>query len=390
MIDNRFQDKYAKLISSAIDEYAHSHLITVELTPTNACNCNCKYCFENDHSMHSIDYASQNRQIALLVDLCENFDPVKCKRIQIVFWGGEPMLNSEFIQDVVRATYRYDFVSYMMYSNGTLTDAFKKFIDSPIIKTNNYRFSIQLSYDGDVHHIAMRGNNISSIMDTAQLLSSSGFHISFKATLAFSMVKHFSDLWKSYEELYEKFGDCVTYYPTLDTSNADLNENIIDVWNAQVIKVAKYEYKFIQKHGHSLISWYDPFHIKKMTCNLNYHIAINTDGNIYICHGCFYSKNKDAFKLGHINSIKSLYDVLHMLFNECYADSQCYRCGAIFCNVCHIACVNPENFVEDWYSCRVSNKLRCKCFKQFSKVFNALTLALIDHNMLIEQSKYHM
>ena len=111
----------------------------------------------------------------------------------------------------------------MMYSNGTLLDAYEKFIENPIISRNNYRFEVQLSYDGSPHNEKMRGYGEDKILKTARLLFKSGFKVSFKATLVFNMLKHFVDAWKSYERLYDEFGSSVRYSPTLDTTNIGID-----------------------------------------------------------------------------------------------------------------------------------------------------------------------
>ena len=371
-------------IASDIEQMSHNlDDLTVELTPTNACNCNCKYCFEQDHSQCTIDEKSQEKQISLLIELCENFDPLKFNEVHIVFWGGEPMLNSGFIEQVVEATSKYKFVTYMMYSNGTLFNAYEDFIKNPIIANNNYRFEVQLSYDGSPHNEKMRGYNEDDILKTARLLFNAGFKLSFKATLTFTMIKHFADAWQSYKKLYDEFGDNARYSPTLDTTNFGIDDESKEEWKKQVIEVAKLEYKFIQKHGHSLISWYNPFYKSKCSCKLDYHAAINTNGDIYLCHGCFYSKHKDKFKLGSIDNIKTLYKVLQDNFSKSKNNFKCMMCSAMFCNVCHISCVDPNDYVNDWHMCKSSNQDRCWFFKYFSYIFNLLTCALIDSKMLL-------
>ena len=383
-MSDSISSKYQTLVSNVTNVCSRQKSITIELTPTNACNCNCKYCFEHDHSQRKIDYRLQNRQLQLLVKLCEEFDPAQFNRVNIVFWGGEPMLNLDFVQQVVRATCKYKFVYYMMYSNGTLVDKFKQFTNDPIVKSICHRFEVQLSYDGDKHHKAMRGDNSASIFETAHMLVDAGFSISFKATLVFDKIGFFVDSWKSYERLHDEFGSIARYCPTLDTMNVGLTSEIVDDFYRQSIEVAKCEYKFIAKYGYPLISWYDPYHMNRQSCRLDYHAAIDTDGSIYLCHGCFYSSSKQKFKLDHIDEISSLYDVLHEVFYNSRENEECKACGAFFCNICHVACVDSSNFIDDWQQCRSSNRLRCACFRAFSRAFTALTLALIDNNVLMQ------
>jgi len=133
----------------------------------------------------------------------------------------------------------------MMYSNGTLFNAYKKFVENPIVLRNNYRFEVQLSYDGSPHNEYMRGYDEDKILSTARLLFKQGFKVTFKATLVYSMLKHFADAWKSYERLHDEFGSTIRYSPTLDTTDSGIDCCSKAEWIQQCIKVAKLEYQFI-------------------------------------------------------------------------------------------------------------------------------------------------
>ena len=43
--------------------------------------------------------------------------------MSITFWGGEPLLNLEFVEKIISATIEHDFVNYYMFTNGTLIDS---------------------------------------------------------------------------------------------------------------------------------------------------------------------------------------------------------------------------------------------------------------------------
>ena len=116
----------------------------------------------------------------------------------------------------------------------------------------------------------------------------------------------------------------------------------------------------------------------KLVCNIDYNINIHLDGNIYPCHGCSYSCNKKDFILGNTSQIKSLKDVLCKQIEDYRRPKECELCGAVFCNVCHVAEVKTETFKDDWTKCMTNNKLRCKYFKHFGKIKTMLDLALVD------------
>lgn len=97
----------------------------VEITITNRCNCNCEYCFEGSHDDISSP-AEEERQIKILEDYCKEFDLSNHNRLNVIFWGGEPMMNTKFLFRLIEVSYRYDFVRYMMYSNGLLVDKYEE------------------------------------------------------------------------------------------------------------------------------------------------------------------------------------------------------------------------------------------------------------------------
>lgn len=350
--------------------------IHIEITTTNQCNGNCSYCFESDHSKSCIDPKIQSRQLELIVRLCESFDSEKNSSVQLVFWGGEPMMNFDFIKRIIDATVKYEFVQYFMYSNGTLIDKFKELISLDCADQLKERFSIQLSYDGEPHNAIKRGDTREKILETAGFLAQSGFRIQFKATLSFDMVKNWPEMWKSYEELNEQFNDQLSYSPTLDTCISDWPDIGYEEWKDAVNEVMRLEHKFIKKHGRPLLSWISDTD-SKMACSIDESVCLHVDGGIYICHGCQYSSHAADFMLGDVNEIESLNEVLNKYDDFKPRSPECKDCIASFCNVCHITQVDSKNFRTDWLSCMSKNALRCKYFKYFGYAKNALELALL-------------
>ena len=252
--------------------------IFVELTMTNNCNCHCKYCFEGDHPLEERNLEEEQRQFNLLIDLCNTFDTNKYNWLTFSFWGGEPFLNTDFMFKIINATYKYDFVRYHIYSNGTLEHKYKELLNQDFINNLKDRLHIQLSYDGEPHHSLKRGNNSDKIFIVAKMLKVTNIKFDFKATLSFDMIKYLPEIWKSYEKLYEEFGNTIRYYPTLDTTLDSLE--YYSEWKNALQQIIKYEYLFVKKHNHPLWGWFDE--TSKRNCMLGNSIFIHNDGNIYI------------------------------------------------------------------------------------------------------------
>lgn len=92
--------------------------------------------------------------------MCEDIDSglaSKYDGVQLTFWGGEPFLRPDRMLDLIRRTSKYGFVSYHVYTNGTLCDETAAFISDPAYKAVAGRFFVQVSYDGDPCNQLRRG-----------------------------------------------------------------------------------------------------------------------------------------------------------------------------------------------------------------------------------------
>lgn len=348
----------------------------IEITTTDDCNCNCKYCFEhnNNYCKKDRNLKIEERQIELLKATCQQFKRDKYQWLTISFWGGEPLLNIDFMLDIINVTCQYDFVRYHIYSNGTLVEHFKKLISQSFIEQIKNRLHVQLSYDGEPHHSFMRGDNSKRIFETADVLKEVGVQFSFKATLSFDMLDKIHEIWKSYEKLYEKYGVAARYSPTLDTTYK--SDDKLDVWISSLLKILPLESKFIKKHGHTLWDWFS-LKPKKANCMLGNSIHVHNNGKIYICHGCAYIDNNKNLQLGDINNIQSFLDVLSDKYQLNAIPYECQRCCATYCQVCHAneIDVNKDPY-EQWISCRTNNFSRCKYYKIFGFLSKILKLSV--------------
>ena len=93
----------------------------VEITVSDSCNKNCSYCFEKRGSCSSGDKFSEWKPLILAA--CEDVDAGKflgVDGIALTFWGGEPFIRYDRMLDLIDATSKYGFITYHVYTNGTL------------------------------------------------------------------------------------------------------------------------------------------------------------------------------------------------------------------------------------------------------------------------------
>lgn len=352
--------------------------VNIEIAITDRCNCKCAYCFEGSNCQSKVDRNIQARQLQLIEQYCKTFDTAKHSFLVIDFWGGEPTLNMSFIEEIINKTILFPFVRYHMYSNGILFSNFFKFLFNEHIDELRNRLQIQLSYDGEPHNTIKRGKFKDQIFKTFEMLKENGFHIAFKATLSYDMIKQLPEIWKSYEDACNKFGlEYVQYHPTLDTAYDENNIKYFNDWKNALIIIAKYELDFVKQHGHNLMTWFSSLD-ERAVCGLSNRVHLDVDGNIYVCHGCPYSKHKQDFCLGNVNDIDSLTTLIDRDVQSSFRNSQCIECGATFCNQCHVSIVDSSDYEKTWLSSLGKDKIRCMFFKYFGKVKNAYDMVLLN------------
>lgn len=350
--------------------------LEIEICITNACNKSCSYCFERCHQSN-INIDEETRQLQLITDLCQKFDIMKYSSLNIVFWGGEPMMNINFIKKIINNTKQYTFINYFMYTNGTILSAFLTLVMLPDFELIKNRFTIQISYDGEPHNTIKRGYSYTDISRTLQLLYENNINVKFKATLSYDMIINLPEIWKSYAELDRNFPLFnVQYAPTLDTNVFDIPIKYLNDWKQSLIQIVRYELDRLKTGKKYLMSWFYCIDEKKF-CGINERIMLNDDGKIYICHGCPYAKNSNDFIIGYTNKIKSLFDIMLFNHNVDQLKDSCKKCGAEICTNCHITMCNSKMWEKTWTTFFDSNHCRCNFFKMFGIIKHAMNLAIL-------------
>jgi sulfatase maturation enzyme AslB (radical SAM superfamily) len=120
--------------------------MTVVLTA--ACNLRCAYCYQNAKAPRKIDWATLEAAIDVMLKS-------RRRKVELVFYGGEPLLEFDLIRSAVecveRKRPRHPEVRFAIITNGTLLgEEQAAFLDQ-------HEFGIQLSFDGIREAQALRG-----------------------------------------------------------------------------------------------------------------------------------------------------------------------------------------------------------------------------------------
>lgn len=367
----------------------HIRSYALEFTTTNACNWKCDYCFEDGCDRSTI---IDNNRIPTLINktkefLNSEFFYKKFDILKVDFWGGEPFMNPEPIKKFIEEFMHDERVVFHAYTNGSmidpLLDIFQEAAKQPSI--NNQKILIQFSYDGaPIHNLRRKDKKGGATGDKtirqAMKTANAGIPVSFKATLMIKDFDHFTDAWDDYyNNIYSVFKEysTVSYSPTIDYTQ-DYNEVDLrkDELEKQLVDIASKEIDFYKKEGRFLLSWFSGRNSlctsgRNMTC-------VDTNGDLYYCHGTMYEKNKSDFSFGNIyehgfvnkltNNHKKFYECNQStpdVCTNCVAES-CYRC-----NVQKYQNSNKSDFMDKWMDFTCVEEM-CNYFKLIGSIKFAL------------------
>ena len=135
---------------------ASRELEALEVVLTDACNLRCLYCYQNDKKPRSLSWDTLRGTLDLLLHS-------RRKRLEVLFLGGEPLLEFSLIRravDYVRVVRPRDKrVRYTLVTNGTLLGkAQARFIA-------RHRVRVQLSFDGVPAAQDLRGRGTFEVLD---------------------------------------------------------------------------------------------------------------------------------------------------------------------------------------------------------------------------------
>jgi uncharacterized protein len=308
---------------------------TLMLFTTNKCNLTCSYCYERATDLCNTKEMNLATLKDTIVYFLENFSHPKV--INIVFFGGEPLLNISFIKNSMELfndfanKYNVRF-SYGLTTNGTV------FNDEvlELLLHNNIR--IQVSIDGpenihNSHRKFLNGQgSYENVVANVKKLSEY-FDVSARVTIT----DYDIDLIKMYEELENKGFSRVKIECASDKSLKE-NSNELNSFSKRLRIFAQY---FIDNIKHRKIIYFTDFltHLKNLhfgnkpssfPCQTGVSkYAIATDGSIYFCHRF---NNIPEYKWGDVYNGLENEKRINFLSNHQFsvrANEKCNSCWAL-------------------------------------------------------------
>lgn len=193
-----------------------SNIRQIVFEVTDACNLRCKYCtygeFYDDYDKRENNYIDIEKSKILIDFIVEKLHTAantsQQKELTISFYGGEPLLNSDFIREIVHYTQSKQDdrvkVKYAMTTNGVYL---KKHIDFLV----RYNFNLLVSLDGsetnDAHRIFYNQKPSFSIVHENLIYTRNRYPDFFDKNIMFNAVLHnLNNESEVFHYFYQEFG----------------------------------------------------------------------------------------------------------------------------------------------------------------------------------------
>ena len=348
---------------------------TIEVTTTQACNFNCDYCFEREFipkkTILDTNYSILIKRIEELVYqkwIMDTFD-----HVQISFWGGEPTLNLEMIDNIVERFKEEERVHFHIYTNGSRIDDLIK------IALKVYpRFNIQVSYDGNpVHDLRRRTRDdkpTTEIVKSAlRKLKRNEISFATKSTITYKDFHHLPEIWDDFYSLRKELGDDTRYAVTVDYHTIEFYKYKVSV-EKSLLELAKKELNFYRKEKSFLTNIFS--HSQKTVCSTHRMMTIDTDGKVYFCHGCIYSDCSEDLKFASIFDDKFSEKVYqhYLRFKDRLTPKECDDCVSLTCLRCNVKKYEnsiKSGTIEKWTD-YTNQKEICDYYKLAGRIGRAL------------------
>jgi uncharacterized protein len=339
---------------------------------TDACNFKCYYCsyreFYNNYDVRQNQYMDVKKAKILINFVVEksitpaNKSPKK--EVIVTFYGGEPLLNMDFITEIVtyaklRENDRIKF-KYSMTSNGVFLKKYLTFF----VQNN---FIILVSLDGSRENDAYRlFHNGKSSFDTVYeniIYIRDNYPFFFENNINFNAVLHnlnnrqevFSFFWHEFNKVptfsfVSDVGinpDMEKEFGIMNTHKQEVTDEKLDVEMKRVMDINYYETKELQKFifqysGNKYNSYNDLLYKKKRfksisagTCfPFSKRLFMTVNNKLLPCekvgHQFFYGKVTDSGVDINCEEVaqkfNNYYNTLEELCVSCYNDGYCLEC----------------------------------------------------------------
>ena len=329
IIENRLTPKENKRLMrlSLIKDYKDFKYFFIETT--DQCNLNCSYCYysKRSNNQSNIDPVET---IDFLVD--------KFKKIFITFLGGEPFLNSKFMERMMERYLTNSNIIFSTNTNGTVIDKL-----NPTYLPSFLLHYISIEGKKDYHDI-VRGNGVfDKILKNISYIRqrSSSVLIARMTITDPNQLLVIPELLGSFDAVYWQINNNIN----------QLKHNFLSIYKERLYELFLFWKDNIDKNidfaiipfvGMADIILKGGIEKPDLICGAGTnHVCISTQGHIYPCPETRH-RNEDLEKLGNIDTF---------IFNPYPLKADCKRCNIL--KYCGGRCV----MVHDLLYCHTTHYL---------------------------------
>lgn len=346
-----------------------SHLI---LITTEDCNLRCKYCVYSDCYPDKKTYSTKRMTNTTAFKAIDQFKIMHEEKVmygyedepKINFYGGEPFLNFELIQDVVKYTEKIGFknIKFLITTNGTvLTDEIIEFIASK-------NFQVSFSLDGnefnhDRNRVTISGKGthatvVDSILRYNDKLKYYQKESLINVTCCFDEYTNMEKVLVFFQELksrvstlniiYNKIYEIdTTYYDVCAKDNCDsVLQNTTYKHSIQNLFEKYYLSEQTENITSSIRTIFSSYYLNKNrkkgirnfyqgnACTIGDKLCVDSDGYIYLCE-----KANQQMDIGNVYSGGISWDKVNAIYDEYYKfrETYCSKCSINrLCDVCYV------------------------------------------------------
>lgn len=356
----------------------------IEFTTTSACNYACTYCFEGHYATLDKSRIQKSKTqilpeeaVAFIYEYIDKVCPEE-KSHEISFWGGEPFLNFDFIESVIKQCGNDRRFHFMMYTNGAFI---KRYLDRIVLMAQacNQNLYIQISYDGvshDKQRVDKGGRGTSKVaLEAFDLLKKYKIPTGFKSVI---MPETYKDLFDNFIDIAVTHGD--HYNPSNDSHNlidSERANKYLGDLKTNLAKIAKY----IFDNGLELdkFTWFTE---SRKMCRAGYRfVTVDVDGTIFPCHGFMYigdtHKIANIRDIDRIKKIQELSDEMEIAVKTQHPNGKCEVCDVRFCTRCPAgsATLSKDLGIDRPAHYAYINRFTCSVFKLSDRIAKALIYA---------------
>jgi len=272
-------------------------LSTIVLNVNTGCNLGCTYCYKEDLKTPSrgekMDFDTASRSIELLLK-----EGAKRDRINVVFFGGEPLSNMPLIKQVVdhaerRCAEEKKTVDFSLTTNATLLK------EDTVDWLNAHRFGIAISMDGpqaihDKHRLTVGGRGTYDIVAKKSRMLLARYDarpVGARVTLT----RGNTDVMAIHDHLVNDIGFFEAgFAPVTSNENASFNLNgdeLLEVFEQMKALGRQYESAAIRGENtgfsnmHQLMTDLHEGTRKTLPCGAGVGmLAVDKDGDLNLCH----------------------------------------------------------------------------------------------------------